>query len=59
MKKELLGQKKVASIFSNEGMNDVIKIINSLEDFNAFIYGVNETVKHGIKKQKVGFISAL
>ena len=59
MKKELLGQKKVASIFSNEGMDDVIKIIKSLEDFNALTYDVNETVKHGIKKQKGGFISAL
>ena len=59
MEKELLEQKKVTSIFSNEGMDDVIKIIKSLEDFNAFTYGVTETVKHGIKKQKGGFISAL
>ena len=40
-------------------MDDVIKIIKSLEDFNALTYDVNETVKHGIKKQKGGFISAL
>ena len=36
----------------NEDMNDIIKIIKSLEDSRVLIYGVTETVKHEIKKDK-------
>ena len=36
---------------SNEDMNDIIKIIKSLEDSRVLIYGVTETVKHEIKKK--------
>ena len=31
---------------SNEDMNDIIKIKNSLEDSNVLIDGITETVKH-------------
>ena len=44
---------------SNEGKNDIIKIIKSLEDSNLFIDGITETVKHKIKKQEGGFLPAL
>ena len=44
---------------SNEDMNDVIKIIKSLEDLGVLIDGVTETVKHEIKKQEAGFVVAL
>ena len=44
---------------SNEGKNDIIKIIKSLEDSNLFIDGITETVKHKIKKQESGFLPAL
>ena len=30
----------------NEDMNDIIKIIKSLEDSNVFIDGITETIKH-------------
>ena len=43
---------------SNEDMNDIIKIIKSLEDLCVLIDGVTETVKHEIKKQ-AGFVVAL
>ena len=33
-------------------MNDIIKIIKSLEDSGVLIDGVTETVKHEIKKQE-------
>ena len=36
---------------SNEDMNDIIKIIKSLEDSGVLIDGVTETVKHKTKKQ--------
>ena len=57
MKKELREQEKYLLYFSyflNEGMNDFIKIIKSLE--NSVIDGVTETVKHEIKKQKGRFL---
>ena len=43
----------------NEDMNDIIKIIKSLEDSGVLIYGVTETVKHEIRKQEAGFLGAL
>ena len=40
-------------------MNDIIKIIKSLEDSGALIDGVTETVKNETKKQEGGFLGAL
>ena len=57
MKKELREQEKYLLYFSyflNEGMNDFIKIIKSIE--NSVIDGVTETVKHEIKKQEGRFL---
>ena len=42
-------------LISNKGINDVIKVIKSLEYSSVLIDGVTETVKHEIKK-KVGFL---
>ena len=39
-------------------MNDIIKIIESLEDPGAWIDRVAETVKHEIKKQDGRFLGA-
>ena len=38
-------------IISNEDMNDISKIIKSLEGSNVLIDGITETVRHEIKKQ--------
>ena len=40
-------------------MNDIIKIIKSLEDSSALIDAVTETVKYEIKNQEGGFLGAL
>ena len=40
-------------------MNDIIKIIKSLEDLGALIDGVTETVKYEIKQQEGGFLGTL
>ena len=40
-------------------MNDIIKIIKSLEDSGVLIDGVTETVKHEIKQQEHAFLTAL
>ena len=36
-------------------MDDIIRIIKSLENSNVLIDGVSKTVKHKIKKQEDGF----
>ena len=43
----------------NENMNDIIKIIKSLEDSGVLIDEVNDTVKHEVKKQEGKFLGAL
>ena len=43
----------------NEDINDIIKIIKSLEDSNVLIDGITETVNHEIKKQGGRFLPAL
>ena len=52
-------EKEFTLFISNEDMNDMIKIIKSLEDSSVFIDGVTEAVKHEIRKQEDGFIGAL
>ena len=42
--------KRFTLFISNEHMNDIIKIIKSLEESNVLIDGITETEKHEIKK---------
>ena len=46
-------------LISNEDMNDIMKIVQALEDFNIFLKGVTKTIKNEIKEQKGGFLSML
>ena len=56
-------QKKINSsgtttlIISNEEMNDIMKIVQALEDFNILLKGVTKTIKNETKGQKGGFLS--
>ena len=58
-------QKKINSsgtttlIISNEEMNDIMKIVQALEDFNILLKGVTKTIKNETKGQKGGFLSML
>ena len=40
-------------------MNDIIKIVKSLEDSGVILNGVNETIQHEAKEQRGGFLSIL
>ena len=40
-------------------MNDILKIVKSLEDSGRLLKGVSETIKDEAKKQKGGFLSML
>ena len=46
-------------IISNDEIEDIMKIIKSLEDFGLLLKGVTETVQNEVKEQKRGFLSAL
>ena len=46
-------------IISNEEMNDVMKIVKSLEESGFLIKGVSETIKNWAKEQKEGFLGML
>ena len=39
-----------------ENMNDIIKIIKSLEDSGVSIDGVSETIKHEVRNKKEDFL---
>ena len=60
MEEELSEQKKrFALSISTEDINDITKLIKSLENSGVLINGVTETVKHEIKRQDGGFLRAL
>ena len=40
-------------------MNDIMKIVQALEDFNILLKGVAKTIKNDTKEQKGGFLSML
>ena len=44
-------------IISNDEIEDIIKIVKSLEDSGLLLKGVTETVQNEVKKQKGGFFS--
>ena len=44
---------------SNDEINDIIKIVKSLEDSGLLLKGVTETVQNEAKEQKGGFLSML
>ena len=46
-------------IISNEEMNDIMKIVQTLEDSNILLKEVTKTIKNDAKKQKRGFLSML
>ena len=46
-------------IISNKEMDDIIKIIKSLEESGLLIKGVSKTIKSEAKEQKSGFLGTL
>ena len=57
--KKMFGCGFTTLIISNEEMNDIMKIFQSLEEFGLLIKGVNETIENEAKGQKGGFLSML
>ena len=46
-------------IISNNDIEDIIKIVKSLQDSGLLLKGVTETVQNEVKEQKEGFLSML
>ena len=52
----MLGSGTATLIVWNEEMNDIMKIVKSLEESALLIKGVSEIIKNEAKKQKVRFL---
>ena len=59
IKKKMLGSGMTTLIISNDEMNDVLKIVKSLENSGLLLKGVSETIQHEAKEQRGGFLSIL
>ena len=59
IQKKMHGSGNTTLIISNEGMNDIMKIVQALEDSNILLKGVTKTIKDETKEQKCGFLSML
>ena len=58
-KKTLGSGNHTTLIISNDDMQDLLKIVKSLEDSSILLDRITETVKNEVKKQKYGFLSML
>ena len=59
IQKKISGSGRAALIISNEEMEDIMKIVKSLEESDLLLKGVSETIKNEAKEQKGGFLSML
>ena len=53
------GHNNTTLIISNDEMDDILKIVKSLENSGVLLKGVSETIQHEAKEQKGGFLSML
>ena len=58
-KKILRSGNMTTLIISNDEIEDIIKIVKSLEDSGLLLKGVTETIQNEVKEQKGGFLSML
>ena len=59
MHKKILGSGNSTLIISNKDIEDLIKIVKSLEDSGLLLKGATESVQNEVKEQKSGFLSML
>ena len=57
--KKILWSGNTTLIIANNDIEDLIKIVKSLEDSGLLLKGVTETVQNEVKEQKGGFLSML
>ena len=49
----------MTTLISNEEINDIMKIVKSLEESSLLIKGVSETIKNEVKEQTDSFLIML
>ena len=59
IKKKTLGSGTTTLIISNDEMDDILKIVESLENFGVLLKGNSETIQHEAKEQRGEFLSML
>ena len=59
IQKKIHGSGTTTLIISNKEINDIMKIVQALEDFNILVKGVTETIKNKTKKQEGWFLETL
>ena len=59
IKKKMLASGATTLIISNDEMDDILKIVKSLENSGVLLKGVSETIQQEAKEQKGGFLSML
>ena len=59
IKKKMFDSGTTTLIISNDEMNDIIKIVKSLEESGVILNCVSETIQHEAKEQRGGFLSML
>ena len=55
----MLGSGVTTLIISNDEMDDILKIVKSLDNSGLLLKGVSETIQHEAKEQRGGFLSML
>ena len=59
IKKKILGSGTTTLIISNDEMDDILKIVKSLENSGVLLKEVSETIQHEAKEQRGGFLGML
>ena len=59
IKKKILGSRTTTLIISNDEMDDILKIVKSIENSGLLLKAVSETIQHETKEQRGGFLSML
>ena len=55
----MFGSGTTTLIISSDEMDDILKIVKSLENSGLLLKGVSETIQHEAKEQRGGFLSML
>ena len=59
IQKEMHGSTTTTLITSNEKINDILKIVQALEDYDTLLKGITKTNKNKTKQRKEGFFIVL
>ena len=59
IQKKIFGSGTTTLVISNEEINDIMKIVQTLQDSSILLKGVTKTIKNETKERKGGFLSML